>query len=142
MKNKEKYKNFLHQNQDMNTLEKQMFRHYLYARVNEYYMFKEYRMTPGESYKDFKINLAFSRFGFPEKHRSEYVKLIRLLSHVDDILSVFIILFRFLHSLFLVVTTKNRNITNKKLVIKVPKGKVSVYKKLFQGKGNTNVVVK
>lgn len=109
----------------MNALEKQMFRHYLYARVNEYYMFKEYRLAPGETYKDFKINLAFSRLGLPEKHRSEYVKLIRLLSHVDDILSVFIILFRFLHSLFLVVTTKNRNITNKKLVMGISGQKVN-----------------
>ena len=44
-----------------------------------------------------------------------------------------------------VLTTVEKNVlkgTNKKLVIKVLKGKVSVYKKLFQGKGNTNVVVK
>lgn len=110
----------------MNYLEKQMFRHYIYGRVNEYYMFKEYRLAPGESYKDFKIALTFSRLGFSEKFRNLILFVLRIASYFEDFYSVLVIYVRFIYSSILVVFTGRINIDNKKIIYGISGQKVNI----------------
>lgn len=104
----------------MTDLEKQMFRHYIYGRVNEYYMFKEYRMAPGDSYKDFKISLTFSRLGISEKHKALFINLIRLSTHFETTISILILFFRYIKSLFLLIINKKQIIENQNLILNIP----------------------
>ncbi len=105
---------------DMTYLEKQMFRHYIYGKVNEYYMFKEYRMAPGESYKEFKVSMTFSQLGLSEKHRSFFLGLIRVSSVFEVPISIFIIVIRTLHSLLVTAFKHHQSIEDKRIILNIP----------------------
>ena len=104
----------------MKTLNKQMFLHYIYGKVNEYYMYKEYRMAPGDSYKEFRISMTFSQLGLSEKHRSFYISLIRFASHFEVLISLLVLIGRLFKSIWLTCSQKRVLIDNKKLILNIP----------------------
>ena len=109
----------------MRPLEKEMFRHFIYGRVNEYFMFKEYRMPKGCVYKDYKKQMAFSHLGLPEGHRTILMMLIRLTVHFEIPISLFILLWHYLKSVILVIITKHENVLDKNIIMGLPAQKVN-----------------
>lgn len=109
----------------MDFLKKEMFRHFIYGRVNEYYMFKEYRMPKGEVYKDYKMQMAFSHIGLPEKRRSILLRLIRLYVLFEVPISLFILVFHYVKSFTLVLVAPQKNILGKDVIMAISAQKVN-----------------
>lgn len=113
----------------MNEVEKQMFRHFIFGRVNEYFMYKEYRVQPGQSYKDFRLNMTADYMGLGENNKRIVHAFLNVIYYSESWISFFIILQRFVTSFVKCLLTKNQAIENKDVILNVPFQKV---KKLFR----------
>ena len=116
----------------MNDLDRLMFRHFIYGRVNEYYMFKEYRLQPGQTYKEFRLNMAADYMGLGEKNHRVVNGFLNFLNYFESEISVIITSVRFIKGVFKCIFTKHQSLYGKKVILNVPFQKV---KKLFNDAG-------
>ena len=112
----------------MKILESQMFRHFIFGRINEFYMYKEYRLQPGQSYKDFRLNMTADYLGIGGRNRVERSLVLYIVYIFETSISLSIILFRFVKSLYFTITTRKERIIGEHVILNVPFQKI---KKLF-----------
>lgn len=113
----------------MKDLERQMFRHFIYSRVNEYYMFKEYRLQPGQTYKEFRLNMTADYMNLAGKNRWLVHAFLNTIYYCETWISFSIIIFRFINGIINCLFSKQQSIVGKELILNVPYQKV---KKLFK----------
>ena len=113
----------------MKDLERQMFRHFIYSRVNEYYMFKEYRLQPGQTYKEFRLNMTADYMNLAGKNRWFVHVFLNTIYHCETWISFLIIIIRFLNGVGRSLLTNQQSVVGKELILNVPYQKV---KKLFK----------
>lgn len=95
-------------------------------------MFKEYRLQPGQSYKDFRLNMTADYMGLGEKNQRAVHAYMNVLFYSETWLSFFIILQRFITSIIKCLFSKTQTIENSDIILNVPFQKV---KKLFKDAG-------
>lgn len=113
----------------MNAIEGQMFRHFIFGRVNEYFMYREYRLQPGQIYREFRLNMTADYMGLGDKNQRMIHAFLSIVYFCESWISLFIILIRFAKGIFKCAFTKHLNIIGEEVILNVPFQKI---KKLFK----------